>query len=573
MASFPRTLAVDVGASAIRVLLLGADSQGRPCIFGMNREDISFDPAKSADNFPVLLQAIQKAVAPWSGKIKEAVFSLGGPSLFARLLKIPLQSPGKLDQVIQFEAQQTVPAIDQAFWDYQMLPSANAGETEALLLAIKKDAVEEVLAAAHASGLRPLAVDVAPASILNAFYYNYPDWSDSTLILDIGTRATNVVLAEGTKIFSRVVPLGGATVTQAVATDLQESFLGAETLKRAKGFVHPGGAYEDPADASAARISKLARGVMTRLHTEIERSVTFFRSQQGGGKPVRVLMAGGGSQLGLSDLFFKEKLRVPVMFFQPFRRMALEVQAGATSIAPNFPEWTVAVGAGLRVLPTAPIRVNMLGTKARQEAMRAKDRPALMGGMVAAALLLLLPAIHGLWQGGRIRHSLEAETASLTEIETALTGLEKENRELQDNLGKLEQANALMKQRQRWPALLGELQKNIQSGMWITRLGLLPAAGMEENPPGVPAGKTETVPLLEIAGMFETKSKEADARAVESFREALEKGGLLKKVVLIERETPREIDGRTEQVALTFRLQGEWPADPPGAAPARPSSP
>lgn len=70
-------------------------------------------------------------------------------------------------------------------------------------------------------------------------------------------------------------------MTQAVATDLQESFAGAEVLKKAKGFVHPGGAYEDPSDAATARISKLTRGVMTRLHAEVERSITFFRSQQG----------------------------------------------------------------------------------------------------------------------------------------------------------------------------------------------------------------------------------------------------------------------------------------------------
>lgn len=87
---------------------------------------------------------------------------------------------------------------------------------------------------------------------------------------------------------------GGASVTQAIAADLQESFAGAEVLKRAKGFVHPGGSYEEPAEEQVARISKLARGVMTKLHTEVERSITFYRSQQAGSRPTRVLLAGVG---------------------------------------------------------------------------------------------------------------------------------------------------------------------------------------------------------------------------------------------------------------------------------------
>lgn len=563
MASFSRILAIDIGASAIRAVLIAPDAQGRPTLAGLNREELSYDPAKSGELFPLLLQGIQKVVAPWGGKVKEAIFSMGGPSLFSRLLKIPVQGAGKVDQIIQFEAQQTVPAIEQALWDYQILPSEGAGETEALLLAIKKDSVEEVLAAAKASGLRPLAVDVAPASLLNAFFFNYPDSADCTLILDIGTRATNIVLAEGKKIFSRVVPLGGATVTQAVATDLQESFLGAETLKRAKGFVHPGGAYEDPPDAAAGRISKLARGVLTRLHTEIERSITFFRSQQGGGKPGRVLLAGGGSLLGLTDLFLQEKLRIPVVFFQPFRRLAVGTESRINLAMGNFPEWAVAVGAGLRALPSAPIQVNMLGAAARQETLRFKDRPARIGGICALALLLLLPGIHGFWQGARIRNELGAEADVLAQIEAALDGLEKENRALQDTLGQLAQADAFLRERRRWPRLLAELQQHIQPGMWITRLELSKPTEATEpaQAPGRPS--PPPVPVLEITGMFETKSKEADARAVESFREALEKGGILKKVVLVERETPREVDGRTEQVALTFRLQGEWPLETP----------
>ena len=36
-------------------------------------------------------------------------------------------------------------------------------------------------------------------------------------------------------------------------------------------------------------VKKIARGVMTRLHAEVTRTINFYRSQQGGNAPSRVL--------------------------------------------------------------------------------------------------------------------------------------------------------------------------------------------------------------------------------------------------------------------------------------------
>jgi type IV pilus assembly protein PilM len=304
--------------------------------------------------------------------------------------------------MIGFEAQQTVPAIEQALWDYQVVPSPSPSEVEALILAIKRETVEELSAAAASAGLKPQSVTLTPAALLNAFSFNYPEATGCNLIMEIGARATTILLVEGSRIFVRVVPLGGAAISQAVATDLQESFAGAEILKRAKGFVHPGGAYEDPADAATARISKLARGVMTRLHAEVERSVTFFRSQQGGGKPVQAWLLGGGAILGYTDLFFREKLRIPVEFFQPFRRLGLPASVEAQAAARNFSMWGGGVGTALQALPDSPVRINVLGAIGRAQAQKSRDVPAMVVAAVAGAGLLLLPGVHGFWQGAKV---------------------------------------------------------------------------------------------------------------------------------------------------------------------------
>lgn len=566
MPSFSRTLAVDLGASAVRLVEIGPDGKGRPAILSLSEEEIPFDPAKTTDFFPLYASALTAAVGRLPSKIRQCHLCLGGPAVFARILKVPAVDASKVGSMIGFEAQQTVPAIEQALWDYQVIPSSQPGEAEALILAIKRETVEELSAAAASAGLKPQSVTLTPAALLNAFMYNYPDASGCNLVMEIGARATTIFLLEGGRVFVRVVPLGGAAVSQAVATDLQESFAGAETLKRAKGFVHPGGAYEDPADAATARISKLARGVVTRLHTEVERSVAFFRSQQGGGKPTKAWLAGGGAMLGYTELFFREKLRIPVQYFQPFRRLALPASAEGQAAVRSFVTWGAAVGTALQSLPDAPVRINVLGALGRAQAQKSRDLPAMVAAAVAGAGLLLLPGVHGFWQGAKVGEQLAKETAEVNEASSALQKLEAENKKF---LGAVQQAELgleLERERLRWPQLLTELKRHSQKKVWITSVQVVAAPEVPDARP--PSGKPAT-PVVEIGGMFETQSEKADAEAVTNFQKALEAGGILQKVEVLERETPQYVDGKTDQVALKFRLKAEWPKE----APSQTSSP
>lgn len=561
MASFSRTLAVDVGASAVRLIEVGPDSKGRPAILALAEEEIAYDPAKTSDFLPLYLQALTSALGRMPTKTRLCHLCLGGPAVFSRILKVPAADPGKVGSMVGFEAQQTVPAIEQALWDYQILPSSQPGEVEALILAIKKDTVEEMSAAASAAGLRPQLVTLAPAALLNAFYFNYPDATGCSLVLEIGARATTILLVEGSRLFVRVVPLGGGTMTQAVATDLQETFAGAELLKKAKGFVHPGGAYEDPSDAATARISKLARGVMTRLHAEVERSITFFRSQQGGGKPTQAWLTGGGTMMGYTDLFFREKLKIPVEPLQPFRRLSLPASTDSTSAVQNFPAWGVAVGTALQGLPDVPVRVNVLGALGRAQAEKSRDFPGILLATIAGAGLLFLPGIHGTWQSAKMGGRLADQTAQVEEASVALQKLEAENKKFLGTIQIAELALELERERMRWPQLLAELKTHTPKRLWITSLQVLAAPESSgEAKPGAKSAEKPS-PVVEIGGRFETQSEKADAEAVANFQKALENGGVLRNVTVLERETPQYMDGKTDQVALKFRLKANWPRE------------
>src|SRR5207244_13390468 len=93
---------------------------------------------------------------------------------------------------------------------------------------------------------------------------------------------------EPRRIFSRSLPIGGSSITGAIAKEFGESFEAAETRKKRDGFVGLGGAYADPSDQDIARVSKLARSTMTRLHAELMRSISHYRAQQRGNPTARI---------------------------------------------------------------------------------------------------------------------------------------------------------------------------------------------------------------------------------------------------------------------------------------------
>jgi len=178
-----------------------------------------------------------------------------------------------------------------------------------------------------------------------------------------------------------------------------------------------------------------------------------------------------------------------------------------------------------------------------------------------------LPGVHGFWQGAKVGGRLAERTAQVDEASAALQKLEAENKKFTGVVQRAESALKLERERLRWPQLLTELKRHSQKRVWITSLQVGPSSEVSETVP--PSGKpaAPAAKVVEIGGMFETQSEKADAEAVANFQKALEGGGVLRKVEVLERETPKYVEGKTDQVALKFRLKAEWPEEAPAQGP------
>jgi len=185
-----------------------------------------------------------------------------------------------------------------------------------------------------------------------------------------------------------------------------------------------------------------------------------------------------------------------------------------------------------------------------------------LAGAISLAILCFLPGIHGFWQAKKGENRLSDETQKVEAAERAWGELDKARKEFSESASQAEKIMGLEKERMRWPRLLEELKVRASPGLWITSLKVIPpVAAPAESNPGAPVSNTSgaRIPSVEISGMFETKSEEADAKAVENFQKALNEGKVLTNVTVLERETPSYREGKTDQVALKFQLRAEWP--------------
>jgi type IV pilus assembly protein PilM len=460
------------------------------------RRDVAIESAGESIRPGQIAAAVKEMLREMGIKNGSVNYAVPAQSVFARFVKLPSVEEEKIGRIIAFEAQQNVPfPIDEVVWDYQLVSGGPTEQLQVVLVAIKADLLEGMNAAVEEVGLRPVIIGVATMGLYNAFRYNYSDVSEPSLLVDIGARTTNLLFIEPGKIFSRSVPIGGSSVTAAVAKEFNESFATAERRKKETGFVSLGGGYADPADPDIARMSKIIRSTMTRLHAEIMRSISHYRTQQQGNAPARIYLCGGSSGMPYMREFFQEKLQVPIDFFNPVRNVAIANEANARHIARSAHLLGEVVGLALRTVASCPMELSLRPATVVRAHEVERRRPFLIGtaGCVIAALLGW--SIFYWHAGGVLRatkQQVDAKLETLRGFQGKLDGIRKDATSL-DNIA-LPLLNAV-KARSFWPQLLEDLNARLpKENIWVTELIPLsngrPVIGTPALPEGAPQPAT-----------------------------------------------------------------------------------
>src|SRR4051812_8321578 len=216
----------------------------------------------------------------------KVAIAVSGESGLAKYFKPPPVDRSKIPDIVKYEAKQQIPfALDDVIWDYQLM--AGYRETDGFvmdseigLFAMKREQVFKALQPYRDAGIEVDFIQLAPIAVYNYIAYDLarpkkdadfeydPDKPPpSYVVMAMGTDTTDLVVSNGYRLWQRNIPLGGNHFTKQLSKELKLTFAKAEHLKRTPQQA------DDP-----KAIFTAMRSVFADIVTEVQRSVSFFRS-------------------------------------------------------------------------------------------------------------------------------------------------------------------------------------------------------------------------------------------------------------------------------------------------------
>jgi len=297
----------------------------------------------------VVSQTVEQLLTSLGLKRASVTSALAGHAVIVKRLSLPAMGEAELAEALPWEAEQYIPFdLADVQLDYQVIsgetkPAADGakGGLEVLLVAARKDRIDDRAGVIAQTGRRPVVVDVEAFALANAYQMNYPERTDAlSALIHVGRNVTVVCLLErGEPIFTRDISIGGQVHLAALIKEFGPTGVDELTAKR---MLH--GQY--PAEVGADQAAAVLREASAQLVLEVRKTVDFYRATSPIDRLSRVVLSGGAWQaVGLVDLLASE-FGAPVDVFDPFRRVTRSGRAASTDAAG--PAYAVAVGLAMR---------------------------------------------------------------------------------------------------------------------------------------------------------------------------------------------------------------------------------
>ncbi|MBI3072689.1 MAG: type IV pilus assembly protein PilM [Deltaproteobacteria bacterium] len=342
-------IGLDIGTSSIKIALL-KDGKKSLEIVGFGRSDLA--PETIVDgaimNSTAVVEAIQDAYARARLKTKDVAIGVSGHSVIIKKISLPVMTPDELRESIQWEAEQYIPFdINDVNLDAQILnqKAGERGQMDVLLVAAKKEMVNDFTQVVTEAGLTAVCVDVDAFAIQNIFERNYEVPSDQTIVLaNIGASVVNInVIANGVTTFTRDISIGGNRVTEEIQKQLNVSYEEAETLK--VGGETGGGAEAVVPEEVERVVSTVCEGVAS----EIQRSLDFYSATTVDGSIGRLYLSGGTAKVPALQKVIEGRTGIPVEVMDPIRGASFDERVLSHDYMREVgPISAVALGLGLR---------------------------------------------------------------------------------------------------------------------------------------------------------------------------------------------------------------------------------
>lgn len=340
-------IGLDVGSSVARIAEVTEGD--RPTVERLGQIPL---PAGAVEGGEVrrsdeVAKAIRELVEASGIEPGDVHLGVANARIVVRDITIPWLPVSDMRQALSFQVADYVPlAADDTYVDYVPLgeQSVEGQRMQRLLLvASPRQPVNALLDAVESAGLSPVGVDLSAFAAVRAVASG--DAAEAAAVVDIGAHLTSVTLHRGGEVrLVRFLPVGGRSITKAVAQDLGVDAKTAELLKR-------GEAAGEGSEMARARGSALAAA--TPIAEEIVSTIEFSMRQAADLGVDRIVLTGAGAHLpGLEDIFHARSA-LSVGIAPTFGRVASGLGVDVTAAVEMRGGFSVAIGLALEDLRRA----------------------------------------------------------------------------------------------------------------------------------------------------------------------------------------------------------------------------
>jgi type IV pilus assembly protein PilM len=278
---------------------------------------------------------------------KDVALAVSGNSVIIRRLQIPAMQGPALAEQMEWEVKQNIPySRDEVIVDWEVLvPRTVDGQMEVVLVAAKREVVEQYVEAVKAAGLNPVVVDTDALAMQNAIEDTI-GFAPGEIVaaINVGAHFSTIALIHGGKpVFHRNLAAGGDTYTEAIRHRLAVSLEGAEAYKVG------GASSAGTAEVVPQEVHRLLAQVSEQVSGEFQRTIDFFLGDAIGASLSRVYLMGGSALVPQLPSAIQDRARVPVAIFDPFANLDVDARRfDVDYLRANAPVASVAFGLALR---------------------------------------------------------------------------------------------------------------------------------------------------------------------------------------------------------------------------------
>jgi len=336
---------VDIGTSSVKICQL-KDTRKGPRLVKLGYTPLPRQTIVDGHvlNAQAVVEALNRTFAEAKIKDRDIALSISGQAVIIRKITVPIMTAAELDEQIQWEAEQHIPFdIKDVHVDYEVLRRRpEAGQMDLLLVAAKREEVNDYTEIARQARLRPVVVDIDAFTVQNLFEFNRGLPPEQTFaIINVGASLASInIVSKGASAFTRDIANGGNYITEQIQKQLGVPFEQAEEFK-CMAAVAP--------QQVSPQVTSIIETVSDSIAGEIQRSLDFFHATSGEPEMHRIFLTGGSSNLSQLMNAIGRRARVGVELIPPLEKIAVEGKdVNAQVLQSRAAQLCVALGLSMR---------------------------------------------------------------------------------------------------------------------------------------------------------------------------------------------------------------------------------